>query len=318
MQTNFVNGLLEKLFGGGARKLATRPTDVCPACGSPRIEPVGRHEYKATFHRWGMVYKDVLERIPEVARAPQIFDLFRCEDCALVFTDSYPGETVTHVEASRSYEEEIIAPYLATMQPVVDDALMRRLGESPTPDSQEVHWAAILRILRETLADVPRPRVAEIGSCYGAFAEIMARSLTPEVFLACETNGKFLAELKRRYPHLQATRRPVEAWKERDFFDLVYCSDVIEHVWDFRGFLKTVAGRLAAGGKLVVVTPNIECDASVKEGLAWWGYLIPHHCQLFSARALEAACASAGFELVEARNSFQELVGVYRKKTVAY
>ncbi|MGB3711283.1 MAG: bifunctional 2-polyprenyl-6-hydroxyphenol methylase/3-demethylubiquinol 3-O-methyltransferase UbiG [Erythrobacter sp.] len=39
-------------------------------------------------------------------------------------------------------------------------------------------------------------------------------------------------------------------------FDLVTCLEVVEHVADKRAFLADVAGRLAAGGLLVLSTPN--------------------------------------------------------------
>lgn len=262
-----------------------------------------------------MRYQDVLHWLPDLARAPQHYDLFRCPACELVYCDTYPPGVVDFVESSACYEEKIIAPYLERMQPIVDETLAARvLDPGAEKSTSETHWSRLLEILAHH--GPSHPRIAEVGSCYGAFAQLMNHALRPADLLACETNRKFLGKLRARYPHLRTTSRLIEDWPTGEMFDLIYCSDVIEHIWDFRGFLRAVSRHLEAGGHLVVVTPNIAGDAAQAAGTQWWGYLVPHHCQLFSAESLRAAGSPASLVLVEATPSFEEIIVVFQKTSL--
>lgn len=264
-----------------------------------------------------MVYSEVLSLLPEVASAPQTYDLFRCNTCGLVYTDCYSAKLIDIVEMSECYEKRIIAPYLALMQPFVDASLASRIAAGEELQSvQETHWNRLLGILKKFVP--PGTRLAEVGSCYGGFAEFMRLALQPSRLLACEMNQGFLAELQRRYPNLETTSRLIEDWPNDEQFDLLFCSDVIEHIWDFESFLKVAASRLCEGGRLVVVTPNVECAAAREAGLQWWGYLVPHHCQLFTATALREAGRRAGLVMVEDGASFEELIVVLEKGAAAF
>lgn len=83
-------------------------------------------------------------------------------------------------------------------------------------------------------------------------------------------------------------------------FDLVVCSEVIEHVADPHDFLRTVGGVLADGGVLALTTPNAlairpETPSAVLAAIASPG----SHLILFTRESLEGVLKASGFEHVQ-------------------
>ncbi len=67
-------------------------------------------------------------------------------------------------------------------------------------------------------------------------------------------------------------------------FDVITAFDLVEHLYDAPAFFADVAMRLRAGGRLVVLTGDIECEVSQREGPAWWYVQPPEHV-VFPSRA---------------------------------
>ncbi len=82
---------------------------------------------------------------------------------------------------------------------------------------------------------------------------------------------------------------------------LVALLDVIEHVADDHGLLRSIASRLAPGATLVVTAPAMPWLFSS------WDTDLGHH-RRYRRRELAATVASAGFEVAEASYLFPELV----------
>lgn len=67
-------------------------------------------------------------------------------------------------------------------------------------------------------------------------------------------------------------------------FDVVTAFDVIEHVYDLSGFLESAAGILKPGGKLIVLTGDIECLGARICGSRWWYLRYPEHVLFLSRK----------------------------------
>lgn len=92
-------------------------------------------------------------------------------------------------------------------------------------------------------------------------------------------------------------RTPADAGPEP--FDLVLCSEVVEHIFEPLGFLSILRGVLAPGGTLLLTTPNAgeirpETAAGVLVPLLSPGY----HVTLYSREGFEALLRRAGFTAV--------------------
>jgi len=77
-------------------------------------------------------------------------------------------------------------------------------------------------------------------------------------------------------------------------FDVVTAVEVIEHVFDVRGFLSSMRKLLAPEGLLFYTTGNP--NGRHGKGLLAWSYLIPEiHVSLFEPATMERALAATGF-----------------------
>ncbi len=78
-------------------------------------------------------------------------------------------------------------------------------------------------------------------------------------------------------------------------FDAIVMNHVVEHLVEPVADLGACRRFLKPGGRIVVVTPNIESLGHRRFGVRWWGLDPPRHLHVFSARALAAAARRAGF-----------------------
>lgn len=78
-------------------------------------------------------------------------------------------------------------------------------------------------------------------------------------------------------------------------FDCVTLNHVIEHVHHPIDLLEKSRRFLKPGGRLVVITPNLESFAHQHFGPVWRGLEPPRHLHLFSLRTLSTAVLTAGF-----------------------
>lgn len=82
-------------------------------------------------------------------------------------------------------------------------------------------------------------------------------------------------------------------------YDLATVVDVIEHVPDPVGLMRSVREVLAPGGLCLVVTPDVGSLAARLLGARWWHYRVAH-IGYFDRATLTRALEKAGFEIVEA------------------
>lgn len=83
-------------------------------------------------------------------------------------------------------------------------------------------------------------------------------------------------------------------------YHAIVMNHVIEHVpYPVQAFSRCAA-LLQPGGRLVMVTPNMEAQGHRLFGPDWRGLEIPRHLHLFTARSLRQLARSAGFSRVQA------------------
>lgn len=79
-------------------------------------------------------------------------------------------------------------------------------------------------------------------------------------------------------------------------FDLVYCSEVIEHVPDFRDFAKDIAKLVSPGGVLFLTTPDAGHFKTPGNLLDWYEIKPPEHLQWFRKKHLKALFKEFGMD----------------------
>jgi SAM-dependent methyltransferase len=101
------------------------------------------------------------------------------------------------------------------------------------------------------------------------------------------------------------------AGTERGACDLVFCSEVLEHVRDPRGFVRVLGSHLAEDGLLVLTTPNAGAIGPEAPGALLLSVLSPgHHLVLFRPAPLRRLLAAQGFPHVAIRESAGSLSAV--------
>jgi len=80
-------------------------------------------------------------------------------------------------------------------------------------------------------------------------------------------------------------------------FDAITMHHVIEHLPDPAAEVKALAARLAPGGRLAIVTPNIHSLGRRRFGASWVHWDPPRHLWLFSRPALNRVVTEAGLEV---------------------
>lgn len=80
-------------------------------------------------------------------------------------------------------------------------------------------------------------------------------------------------------------------------FDVVTLIETLEHVPGPRGFLADAARLLRPGGLLFLTTPNADSVNRRLLGTAWSVVSPPEHLTLWTARGLQAAAESLGFQV---------------------
>ena len=83
-------------------------------------------------------------------------------------------------------------------------------------------------------------------------------------------------------------------------FDAITMSNVIEHVPDPIETVAECHRVLKAGGRLVMITPNIASTGHRLFGRDWRGLEVPRHLYLYTPRALARLAHQAGFRTINA------------------
>ena len=118
------------------------------------------------------------------------------------------------------------------------------------------HEAAYAWILRTWSRELSGALLVEAGSGEGYGAALL-RSAGARVVLALEYDVASVAHARTAYPEVATTRANLAAMPVRTgVADLVVTLQVVEHLWDLRGFLRDCRRLLRPGGRLVVSTPN--------------------------------------------------------------
>lgn len=263
-----------------AAPLRTTPAPVCARCGS-----AGRLAHTCVEDR--------------ILSAPGQWTIRACDCCALTWLDPQPhpddlgllyrGSYMTHAasvadtQVSGAEAWYLGAAYgYARPAPGSGGSWLR--GVRPLDDVLGGHVCWLPATAGGTLLDV--------GCGSGAFLARM-RGLGWQV-AGVEPDPAAAAEAKR--VHGIAVEPTLVGLGGRRF-DAVTMHHVIEHLPDPHREVATIVSHLEPGGRLVIVTPNIQSAGRRRFGANWVHWDPPRHLWMFSLRALRDVVTSAGLDV---------------------
>jgi predicted TPR repeat methyltransferase len=221
------------------------------------------------------------------------------------------------VEAHPLFAERVVEPYLNQTQPVIDSSIVSRVVTSPLRDLSplEAVYKRLYRIISNYSRDISK--YLDFGSNMGAFAEFVRIALPGRDISCCEINPYYVKKCKERYHQLRIIDKPLTSDVNQEKFDFIYCSDVIEHIWDLDELFRVLNSCLRDMGKLMLVTPDLNNKNAQKQGFWWWSFIVPHHSQFFNLSSMTALLTRFDLQIIEHGQIEEELFVVCQKKTAA-
>lgn len=176
-----------------------------------------------------------------------------------------------------------------------------QLWERLPEDLATPEWAIRSRWLQAHLR--ARERVLDLGCGDGRFTELIAQAGAEVV--GVEVAEAALARARRRAPTLDFRLAPIDGALPLPDNDvqLVWASEVIEHVSDTAVWLSEVRRVLAPGGRLLITTPSHGRLRVALGGLERFSPPLGDHLHLYSRRALAGLLRDFDFEAVSVRTA---------------
>jgi len=193
------------------------------------------------------------------------FDIYRCSSCTLVFI---------HPQLSPNFLKEEIYSYKSGYQAGKNHDLTRLF-----PDRNQ---QKILNFFEKQ----KRGSVLDIGCSIGSMMYFLRKKgFNPQ---GVELNAR-TAMIAERNGFTVFRDFLEKANFSPKSFDYIFIGDIIEHVNDPRNFLSLCRGFLKESGKIIIVTPNLDCFWSCSGFWLWKTFAIPwssitppHHLFQFS------------------------------------
>ncbi len=265
-----------------------------------------------------LLYQDLRDRLFGV---PGTWALARCPKCHLVWLDPRPvPEDIGRFYigyASHIPPNGASGPFARFWKTVKRSVMATTLGYKTDGTNQGLGWLlSWVGLFREVgggagmwLEASQRGRLLDVGCGGGEFLAQMAE-LGWEVVGVEPDEGA--VKVARQNFGLEVNLGTLEtASVPRNSFDAVTLQHVIEHVPDPVGLLKACRQALKPGGRLVVVTPNIESLGHRWFRRAWLHLDPPRHLLLFSPRTLRESARRAGLHVREVRTTARVAGGAW-------
>ncbi len=175
------------------------------------------------------------------------------------------------------------------------EALWDRLpAETHPPD-----FALRRRFLRQHARGTDR--ALDLGCGDGHFSGMLADAVM--TVTGADVAEAALVRARRRHPALRFERVPFDGELpfEDGAFELVWASEVIEHVADTARWLSEVQRVLAPRGRLLVTTPSHDRARVARYGIAAFSPPLGDHLHLYTRRSLAGLLGEFGFASVVVR-----------------
>jgi 2-polyprenyl-3-methyl-5-hydroxy-6-metoxy-1,4-benzoquinol methylase len=246
--------------------------------------------------------------------APGVWSYRRCTSCSHLWLDPRPiREDVGKLYASYfTHGIERPDPFTGDgIWPRFRRGVMESLGyPGIVRDRTERLFGRVARLvppvweeceeLCRSVAGPPRGVLLDVGCGDGTYLRTMrdlgwkVRGLEPDARAASVARAQGLDVIEGAVE---------SSLRDREAYDVITMTHVIEHVVDPAQALATLRDALRPGGTLLLITPNAGSLGHRRFGASWYHLDPPRHLQLFTVANLAARTKAAGLEILRWRTT---------------
>jgi SAM-dependent methyltransferase len=199
-------------------------------------------------------------------------------------------------------------PAREVLDSLYGEAYFATEGAAPGYDDYEAQEAEYRATFEEELCRIaafrPSGTVLDVGCGYGYFvrAALDAGYNAYGVDVAAKAVETASARLPGRVFRGTVADVPDSAARR---FDVVFVSHLIEHICEPVTFVSELEARMAAGGILVLVTPDIESLLAKVSRSRWVSFKLPEHVCFYSAKTVGDLITRCGLRLLTVEAAYQ-------------
>jgi len=275
------------------------PVNKCPAC-------------EASDRK--ILFADVVDNVYRVASGKWTF--YECQKCRSAYINPRPTQSsigrayqayCTHNAALMSEAAENLKGFRRLRRSLANGYTNERYGTHYSPENKAGRVFSTIFFLQRELLDtryrwLPKPeagwRLLDVGCGNGGFlsaardAGWKVTGLDPDPAAVKAARNFGLDVHVGLIDHFSG---------EKELFNAVTLSHVIEHIHEPKAALATVFRLLKPGGILYLDTPNIQARGLSIFGRNWRGFEAPRHLVVFSPTGLTQLLRCCGFKNIDFR-----------------
>ena len=211
----------------------------------------------------------------------EMFNIVKCKSCGLIYLNSRP----TAESILEQYKEDYIPPDEKLDNLKTSRVIFKKILGS--------FWYKIGGYYGISEIKV-KGRFLDVGCANGDTLEA-ARNMGADVY-GIELNPKFVKICKDKSLNVHCGILEDSAYPN-DYFDIIWMSQVIEHLQSPKNSLKEIQRILKPGGRLYILCPNAGSYLAKFFGKYWHGWHIPFHFYAYTKETIIKSVTECGFKV---------------------
>ncbi len=237
---------------------------------------------------------------------PSVFRIYHCPDCATSF--SVPHAVDTDKIYENIYKNPGLVPGYDRYLNYSEDVVQKKDPLSYLADTEDIYWG-----VSEALKKIGKNRkiesVFEVGSGLGYLTYALNKAGYNATGL--DISREAVSKASQKYGNYYICDDLAEyALNHGGVYDVVICTEVIEHIVDPEAFIRMLLLLVKTNGFVIVTTPN---NSPFPDDIVWYTDLPPVHRWWFSEKSLLYLASKIGFDA-----DFVDFKKYYRKHLVQY